>query len=166
MTEAALVGDIALVVTAIGVLGVVFGLRQSYRERLRQFEAKYVDRYWKILDLLSLEAVRGSTSGEISESDEKAIHSYVSLCEDELEMRHYGYIADDTYEMWAKSIQSQLKQHPFNKVWDIEAENASQYTYVRRLMTVDEVRAGDDSDPLKMHTWPRILRGLRGLDGV
>jgi hypothetical protein len=45
-----LIGDIALIVTAIGVVGVVLGLRQNYRERLRQFEAMYVERYWMILD--------------------------------------------------------------------------------------------------------------------
>jgi hypothetical protein len=33
-----MVSDIALIVTAIGVLGVVYGLRQGYRQRLRQFE--------------------------------------------------------------------------------------------------------------------------------
>jgi len=37
-----MVSDIALIVTAFGVIGVMFGLRQSYRERLRQFESLYV----------------------------------------------------------------------------------------------------------------------------
>jgi len=72
-----LVSDIALIVTAVGVLGVVFGLRQGYRERLRQFEEKYVERYWKILDELSLEAVRGPFSDEVGRSDEKAVRSYI-----------------------------------------------------------------------------------------
>jgi len=76
-SEARLVSDIALIVTAVGVLGVVFGLRQGYRERLRQFEEKYVERYWKILDELSLEAVRGPFSDEVGRSDEKAVRSYI-----------------------------------------------------------------------------------------
>lgn len=97
-----MISDIALVVTAVGVIGVVVGLRQNYRERLRQFESRYVERYWKILDQLSLDAVRGELAGEICESDEKAIRSYISLCEDELEMRHYSYIADSTYELWGE----------------------------------------------------------------
>jgi len=37
--------DIALFITAVGVLGVVMGLRQSYLERLQQFEGNYVQRY-------------------------------------------------------------------------------------------------------------------------
>lgn len=54
-----MVGDIALIVTAVGVVGGVLGLRQSYRERLRQFESRYVERYWQILDRLSLDALSG-----------------------------------------------------------------------------------------------------------
>jgi hypothetical protein len=166
-----LLSDIALIVTAVGVLGVVFGLRQSYRERLRQFEEKYVERYWKILDELSLEAVRGPFSGEVGRSDEKAIRSYIALCEDELEMRRYGYIADSTYELWAEGIRSQLRQQPFEPVWkqvqqETDTNSASQYEYLHVLMRSDKVKAGDQNDPLKMSGFQRTLRGLRGLKGV
>jgi hypothetical protein len=165
------ISDIALIVTAVGVLGVVLGLRQSYRERLRQFEEKYVERYWKILDDLSLEAMRGPSSDEVDRSDEKAIRSYMILCEDELEMRHYGYIADRTYELWAEGIRSQLRQRPFEGIWEqvqkeISANSASRYEYLSVLMGADTVEAGNQSDPLKMSKFQRTLRGLRGLNGV
>jgi len=88
-----LIGDIALIVTAIGVLGVVLGLRQNYRERLRQFQGMYVERYWMNLDKLSIDALSGSFPDKITEDDDKAIRSYILLCEDELEMRENGYIA-------------------------------------------------------------------------
>src|SRR5260370_19485457 len=91
--EAKLIGDIALIVTAIGVLGVVLGLRQNYRERLRQFQGMYVERYWMNLDKLSIDALSGSFPDKITEDDDKAIRSYILLCEDELEMRENGYIA-------------------------------------------------------------------------
>jgi len=65
--------DIALIVTAAGVLAAVFGLRQSNRERQRQFEAMYVQRYWSILDQLSLDALAGSPKDPPSEADLKAI---------------------------------------------------------------------------------------------
>jgi hypothetical protein len=166
------ISDIALIVTAVGVLGVVFGLRQSYRERLRQFEEKYVERYWKLLDQLTLEALRGASSGEIKESDEKAIRGYISLSEDELEMRHYGYIADRTYELWAEGMRSQLRQRSFESVWkqvqqEIKAGSASRYEYLCRIMEANnKVIAGDKNDPLQMGSTQRILRGLRGLKGV
>lgn len=92
-----MIGDIALIITAIGVLGVVYGLRQSYRQRLREFEELYVQRYWALLDKFSLDVLKGSAVKRIGRDDEKAIRAYFFLCEDELEMRAKKYIADSTY---------------------------------------------------------------------
>jgi hypothetical protein len=115
------VADIALVVTAIGVLGGVYGLRQSYRERLRQFEAMYVSRYWTIQDRLSLDALKGSDPKTIGHSDEHAIRAYLLLCEDELEMREAGYIGDGTYTLWAAGMSQQLTQHTTHVREDLAA---------------------------------------------
>jgi hypothetical protein len=87
---------LSFVVAVVGVVGLLFSLRQAYRARLRQFEEKYVERYWSILDKLSLEALRLSGQSLTSE-DEQAIRRYILLCEDELEMRKSGYISDATY---------------------------------------------------------------------
>jgi len=162
-----LVSDIALIVTAIGVIGVVIGLRQSYRERLRQFEAMYVQRYWTILDELSLDALRGSSSYKIDERDEKAIRSYILLCEDELELRKEGYIADSTYKLWADGMLSQLKQPMFKYVWQrVQKEPAESgtfpYMYLRDLYS----RGIKDADPLQISARRRWVRGLRGPTGV
>jgi hypothetical protein len=166
-----LVSDIALIVTAIGAFGAMYALRQSYRERLRQFEARYVERYWKLLDQLSLKVIKGSRSENLTVHDEKAIRSYIMLCEDELEMRHYGYIADGTYELWGEGIRSQLAQHYFARIWkevenEIGTSSASQYHHLRTLMCADRVKSGDSCDPLKMGQLQRTIRGLRGLSGV
>jgi hypothetical protein len=112
-----MIADIALCVTAAGVIAAVFGLRQSYRERLRQFEAMYVQRYWSIIDRLSLGALASATAAHPDDGDEKAIRAYLLLCEDELEMRARGYIADGTYWIWADGIRGQLRQPMFEGVW-------------------------------------------------
>jgi hypothetical protein len=126
------VGDIALVVTAIGVLGAVFGLRQSYRERLQQFEAMYVGRYWAIQDRMSLDALKGSDPKIISHADEQAIRAYLLLCEDELEMRQAGYIGDGTYILWAAGIRQQLTQPMFARIWhQIQNETTFPYDHLR-----------------------------------
>ena len=109
--------DIALIVTALGVIGVMFGLRQSYRERLRQFESLYVERYWKILDQLSLAAVKASRAASVSPEDEKVIRNYILLCEDELQMRQGGYISDSTYTVWADGMREQLGRPMFKEIW-------------------------------------------------
>jgi hypothetical protein len=114
--EAHMVSDIALIVTAIGVLGVVYGLRQGYRQRLRQFEAMYVQRYWELLDRFSLDLLKGKAAEPLSADDERAIRAYFILCEDEVEMRAKKYIADSTYRIWRISILEQVDQPMFKEV--------------------------------------------------
>jgi hypothetical protein len=156
------IADIALIVTALGVLGAVFGLRQSYRERLRQFEAMYVNRYWSLLDLLSLDALKGSDPKVISNSDERAIRAYIRLCEDELEMRETGYISDDTYALWADGMREQLKQPMFARVWEeIQDERTFPYDHLAQLVGPDP-----GYEPCKLLPWQRRVRGLAGWSGV
>lgn len=45
--------------TALGVLLGALSLRASQRQRLRHIESFYVERYWKIMDMPSLNAMRG-----------------------------------------------------------------------------------------------------------
>lgn len=154
-----MITDIALVVTAVGVLAAVFGLRQSNRERLRQFEAMYVQRYWSILDQLSLDALNNSSSDSIDDGDRKAIRAYFFLCEDELEMRGRGYIADSTYEIWAKATVAQLKQPMFQAVWEQVVKEATfPYEHLKDLLSEPE-----SYDPLTAGFLRRWLRGLAGI---
>jgi hypothetical protein len=159
------INDVALIVTALGVLSVMFGLRQSRRERLRKFEAMYIERYWNILDGLSLEALRGSESARVSSGDEEAIRRYIVLCEDELEMRQDGYISDDTYKVWAHGMIDQLLCQPmFRKVWRLVKEEATfPYVHLSRLLELRDPNAGD---PLSMSALGRRVRGLRGTRGA
>jgi hypothetical protein len=56
------------------------------------------------------------------------------LCEDELELRKDGYIADSTYELWADGMRSQLEQPIFKNVWQHVQKEASQPS--RPLQTI------------------------------
>ena len=163
-----MVSEIALVVTALGVLGVMVGLRQSYRERLRQFESLYVQRYWKILDQLSLEVVKASPTADAGREDEKAIRNYILLCEDELQMRRNGYISDSTYRVWADGMRDQLGQPMFKEIWAQVKEEAKDhqtfpYEHLRQLLNESTTNAGD---PLTMSSLRRKIRGLSGLSGA
>lgn len=155
-----MITDIALIVTAVGVFAAVFGLRQSNRERLRQFEAMYVQRYWSILDQLSLDALAGSSKGSLVESDLKAIRSYLFLCEDEFEMRSRGYIADTTYRIWADAAKIQLQQPMFKAVWEqVLKESTFPYEHLYALWSQPE-----PYDPLAAVGFTR--RWIRGLVGI
>lgn len=159
-----MLADIALCVTAVGVIAAVFGLRQSYRERLCQFEAMYVQRYWSILDLLSVDALSSSAAGHPGQADEKAIRAYLLLCEDELEMRARGYIADGTYRIRADGIRSQLSQPMFEHVWHkVSGEAAFPYEHLVALCGSQE---GQSYDPLSAGLLWRWMRGLAGIRGV
>jgi hypothetical protein len=151
--------DIALIVTAAGVLAAVFSLRQSNRERLRQFEAMYVQRYWSVLDQLSLDALAGSTKDPPSEADLKAIRAYLFLCEDELEMRGRGYIADSTYKIWSDAALAQLQQPMFRAVWEeVLKESTFPYKHLLSLCSQPEFY-----DPLAVGFARRWVRGLVGI---
>src|SRR6267142_6421709 len=155
-----MVNSIALVFTAIGVFGVMFGLRQNYRERLRQFEEMYVERYWKIIDQLSLDALKASDQAQVGPEDEKSIRTYILLSEDELQLRASGYISDSTYKVWAEAIRDQLSQPMFKKVWiQVEEEAKEQrtfpYEYLRRFLYGTDREA---ADPRSMSLPGRWLR--------
>lgn len=162
----------ALIVSVFGFFGLLLSLRQSYRARLRQFEEKYVERYWSILDDLSLPALR-MTDQEPNADDEKVIRKYLFLCEDELQMRKNGYISDSTYEEWADGMRDQLKQPMFKNVWErVQKEGGSRepgafpYQNLNNLQEAQDYKSGGKGDPLKKHTYARMIRGLKGIDGV
>jgi hypothetical protein len=166
-----------LVVAIIGVVGLLFSLRQAYRARLRQFEEKYVERYWSILDSLSLAAL--SISDQLPDhDDEMTIRKYIFLCEDELQMRKNGYISDETYYEWADGMLDQLQQPMFKEVWDRIQDEAKQhkrgvfpYENLRNLDATTEkgmwdIAALKRGDPLKQPATVRTIRGLKGITGI
>ncbi|MGH3244740.1 MAG: hypothetical protein ACRDOI_00780 [Trebonia sp.] len=169
---------LTFVVAVVGVIGALFSLRQSYRARLRQFEEKYVQRYWAILDALSLAALSLSELPS-SPEDERVIRQYILLCEDELQVRKAGYISDATYTEWADGMIGQLTQPMFAHVWEKIQEEATRpnrgafpYENLRKLLTVaaekdtTHEKLLQRTDPLKTPGIVRAIRGLKGIAGV
>lgn len=145
--------EISLISLAVGILGgwisFVFTWWRSYRQQVRQFEAKYVERYWKILDQLSLHALRATRKDpnlrvRVRPDDEKAIRSYILLCEDELEQRAAGRISNTTFREWRDGIHDQFKNPMFRKIWmKTKAELTFPYKHLGELLedkTYDPLR--------------------------
>ena len=147
------------------MLGAVVALRQNYRQRLRQFEEMYVQRYWTIIDRFPLDAVsKDRHDAQPGESDQKAIRAYIRLCEDELEMRAEGWIGDSTYKIWASSICMQLRLPMFARVWqDVRKESTFPYAHMGQLLSSCDAEL---YDPCQMRLWRRWFRGLAGIHGV
>jgi hypothetical protein len=129
----------ATLITAVGVLLGVLTLRGSQKQRMRQFESFYVDRYWLLMDQLSLEAARGRKLPDVREDDEKVVRSYIRLCEDECELRHDAWIGDATWKIWSDGMRAQFKHWPFAPVWELVCqEDEQQYEYLRGVLRNDE----------------------------
>jgi hypothetical protein len=169
---------LSFVVAVIGVTGVLFSLRQAYRARLRQFEERYVERYWSILDSLSLAALSIAKLSP-DRDDELAIRKYIFLCEDELQMRKNGYISDSTYYEWADGMLDQFRQPMFAEVWNQVRSKAGEhkegaFAYENLKSLLDSVAGKENwirddlkrADPLRSYTVVRAIRGLKGITGV
>jgi hypothetical protein len=157
--------NVTFVIAAIGVAGAIFALRQSYRQRLHQFEAMYVQRFWAISDRFSLVAIsKYPPTGRLCESDEKAIRAYLRLCEDELEVRAGGWIGDAAYSIWRTAIRLQMKRPAFDQVWQrVRAEDGFLY---KRLDCLLDSHSGESYDPCGMPKWRRWVHGLVGMRGA
>lgn len=117
LSLATLIGVFAAV---IGVFAAVLQLHELGEQRRRDFENLFVQRYWKIMDDLSLEAIECANAfGEpVSPSDRKAVIAFLRLSEDELDLRAENWIGADTWGLWWDGMATQLRRWPFNVVWD------------------------------------------------
>lgn len=151
-----MVESIAAVVTAVGVVFAGIQLRAEQLQRNRQFEVLYVERYWSLIDELSLAALRGE--GEIhhlSEKDRKILEMYVRLCEDQLEMRAAEAITTWTYEQWRSGLLAARKRPLIcSVIKEVSADEATPCEHLRKLLK------DEDYDPLKLGPVRRWLRGL------
>jgi hypothetical protein len=154
-----MIAYIALTVSFIGAIIAMVTLRLNYRQRLRQFEQMYVQRYWSIIDHCSIEATKKSSTESPSENDQKSIRAYIRLCEEELMVRAQGWISDATYKIWASSTRIMMKLPMFTQVWDqVREDNIFPYEYLTILLSQDEFY-----DPCKMNYFIRWLHVLTAI---
>lgn len=113
----------------IGVFAAVLQLRELGSQRRRDFENLFVQRYWKIMDTLSLAAIEGvkPDGGHVPTNDRKAVIAFLRLSEDELDLRADDWIGADTWGKWRAGMATQLRRWPFDVVWDEvnQRENAA-----------------------------------------
>jgi hypothetical protein len=92
----AAVSAIALVAVLFALLQISFLNRQIHRE----LEAKYLERYWLLMDRRSS---RFALGGPPVRSDRRVIHAYFQLSEDQIALRRLGRVTDHTWQFWAKT---------------------------------------------------------------
>jgi hypothetical protein len=171
--------EIAWVATAVGVILVARSIRVANLQRRRQFETIFVQRYWALIDQLSLDAQKGRQPplvevddltatpwhSQIKETDRRVVRSYLRLCEDELELRQEGWISRETWAIWQTGIAAQLERWPFKPIWcEVDQQTCparpdptvpEEFTLLRAFMTENK----NKKDPLK--AFPRPVRFRR-----
>lgn len=105
--------------SCIAVTAGVVQIRQLRKQRVRDFEDLFVQRYWNIMDRLSLRAMECDTPDDrtIEADDLLAVVAYLRLSEDELDLRAERWVSKDTWEIWRTGIASQLSRWPFDAIW-------------------------------------------------
>jgi hypothetical protein len=160
------VQGIGTIATALGVFLALLSFRAARLQRRRQFELVFVQRYWSLMDDLSLDALAGRKNSEVTSSDEKAILIYIRLCEDELELRCAGWISTVTWSIWSKGMLVQLQRWPFNVVWQSISNSTADpkhcgYEYPLLSKHQTACQPSSPWDPWLEHSWRvRLWRAI------
>ncbi len=129
-----MIETIAAVVAAVGVVFAGVAVHGVQRRRARQFEGLYVQRYWDLMDRLSLRALRACPYDSACDEDKRTVEQYLRLCEDQLEMRALGAITVDTHSVWVDGIVTSLAREPFRGAWsDVRKRRAGEFEYLRAM---------------------------------
>ena len=152
---------VGVVLTAAGVLLALLSLRAARLQRRRQFEMIYVQRYWTLMDGLTVDALAGRRTSCLQPQDEKVALAYIRLCEDQLELRHAGWISDETWKIWSSGLQAQLtRRWPFNEVWgNVREVNEQLGEHGELTLLIKYTR--DPQDPYL--ALPRLIRFWRAI---
>jgi hypothetical protein len=159
--------NIASIAAVFGIFIAVLAVRAARLQRRRQFETIFVQRYWSLIDRLSLDAQKGHRRPQIEGSDEKTVRSYLRLCEDELKLRKEGWISDETWQIWQIGMVAQLRRWPFDVIWtEVNKQTGPERTdrSVPEEFQLLRQFLEDEKDPKTLRPrWKRFARGpLRG----
>lgn len=145
---------IASLLTAIAIVFAFSQLLTARKQRHREFELVYVQRYWQIIDGLSFDISTEVSMESLQPHDLRLCMQYLRLCEDELDLRKRQFITDETWEIWAPGIAWQLNRQPFAQLKDTEVAHA--FELLPNFIGESEI-----SDPLIMNRFSRWWSGLR-----
>jgi hypothetical protein len=90
-----MVGDLASIATAIGVLIAIYQLALSRQQARAVFEHTFVERFWGIED----DRLRGTESADVNR------RRYLRLCEDQYEHARLKQLSKRTWDIWHEGIQ-------------------------------------------------------------
>ncbi|WFP15562.1 hypothetical protein [Citricoccus muralis] len=144
----------------IAVLAAVSQLRIHNRQLHRELENQYLQRFWGLWDARPEKFKR---TDRIKHAGSVWIRDYLTLSNDQVELRELGRVTDGTWNFWARDIASFCFDYP-----ELAEEARKNYAALRGLLSDPQIkRAISDRsvkvyDPLK---WSRFERWRQGLLG-
>ena len=135
--------------TLLAVVLAAVQIRHVNRQMHRELEMQYLLRFWTLMDRRSK---RFKSGGRPTSADSVLLQEYLSLCEDQHELRNLGRVTDHTWSYWSRDIRAMCSTGPVK----LELSRADQvdYPHVRRLL-LDKLY-----DPLRRSLPWRLWQGL------
>lgn len=141
----ALVAVITLVAVGLAAVQIRFVNRQMHRE----FEMQYLLRFWQLMDRRS---PRLKSGGKPTRTDRLLLREYLTLCEDQVQLRGLGRVTDHTWSYWSRDIRGMCGSSPVSE--QLAREELNAFPNVRRLI------ASESYDPLRQGLLRRHWGGL------
>lgn len=129
-----------------GVVYVAIQIRLQRKQMHRDLENLYIERYWTIKDRLD-----AATPG--SDDYMRAAAAYLSLSEDQCDMRELERITDETWKIWGPSIYGATQDPKFAAI--INKQPESSFLQLRAMQ-----QGGPEHDPINLTATERRKEGL------
>jgi hypothetical protein len=130
---------IAESITAIGVFVAVYQLWMTKKANQTQFEDDLTKQYREITKMIPVKALLGAelTPGEMAEA-EHGLYHYLDLTNEQIFLRQYNRICEETWIFWRDGIKSNLARPAFNKAWeDFKRSAPNNFKELRQLEKSD-----------------------------
>ncbi|MFD3448631.1 hypothetical protein ACFDTO_28945 [Microbacteriaceae bacterium 4G12] len=138
-------------VGGIAVITAAFSFFQARKQRLRDAEQWYVERYWAIQD--QIEVTESMDGPVLKKPSNKNIYDELRLCEDELDLRRNGFLTNPAWQLWSESIRAiaddSAKMSVLERVPKSELELLRAYLVDRGY-----------KDPIGIGRWRKFWRGI------
>lgn len=142
------------------VLAAVGQLRMHNQQLHRELESQYLQRFWSLWDARSK---KFKSTGNIKHASAAWIQDYLTLSNDQVELRERGRVTDDTWDFWARDIARFCFAYP-----ELVSESKDNHSALWKLLSDQRTKpAVDDKsslvhDPLGWSAWKRWRQGLSG----
>lgn len=143
------INSAAAVATATGIAFGVDQVLRSRRQRMADFEQRFVDEYRSVVRRIPLEMLPGENDYDPSDQcARRAFHDYFELCEDEAfqARQRPRRVSEVAWAEWRDGINSNMSRPAFQAAWlDLGEAAPEQFDELREAGLVS-VTAPSDND--------------------